>query len=354
MQTQIVYIGVDVHPPVAEMAAKIIDSLRGSNESLVISIQSKKEMTGNVSQRTVVIERRQWVLSRLIQLFRLTTTLWSGTFTKATVWHFVGNGNKTLLIALALLATARQKRLVISPLGNCWLPTTFQGVYCVLPHRQMENQSLSAAGRSSVIMPASSLSLASERSSHTAQVKILFASVPPHREELAARGLDLVLESASILAKERKDCTFIIINRHAHLAADLEAYVKKFGAKNVRIENGYIENIANYLKSVSIVLIGSADGELPQVPLSVVEGLSQGVPCVIPKGLAVAEEILAYGAGETFLDPISLTQGINLILGNYEQYCKASLELSLKKFSHLEMIAKYSGIYEKFLGVDTR
>jgi glycosyltransferase involved in cell wall biosynthesis len=99
------------------------------------------------------------------------------------------------------------------------------------------------------------------------------------------------------------------------------------------------------LRTCSVLVIPYSASHLSQVPLSAVEALSAGVPCIIASGLALAFDVKNAAAGEIFENPEEFNQAFQTIKASYNTYCESARGMAERYFDARKNLSALSSLY---------
>jgi glycosyltransferase involved in cell wall biosynthesis len=173
--------------------------------------------------------------------------------------------------------------------------------------------------------------------------KIFFASSPFSKHDLLSRGMFLMMNTA----KRCPDVDFILAWRDKNLS-DLEDLIRQFGVKNIKIQNGLIEDMdALYREIHAVILPGLAYHSYKPCPHSALESLSHGKPVLVSRPNSLASLIQRNRCGIVFEPEIeSLVGAIKTLAGKYEDFQVNCQKTVRQNFSKQVFLKKYKEIYE--------
>ena len=332
MRADLVLIGNDVHLPLQEMAAHLTANCRAAAElpaNRVVSIQSRK---GPAVAGETVISRR---FSRAAQLASLLRTL--GSFPRAAKLVYIGNGNQTLLTALTLFARLRRQRFVFYPLGAVTLPRAIRPDWIWVPHGrliehyQREGQS---AARIAIVPPFPGSIAVASKPRQWQEGRALFASVPPHPSEFAARGLPLLFEGIRRANELGISIRLTVLNRYTYLDVPLAALIEVHRcAEFVALHTALVDDMPSFLDRFDLAVAPAGGGPLPQTPLTAIESLTLGIPVLAASSLALAEDLHRYQAGALFDSSSSFVEAVRSVRDSFPSFSQGALRLASERYS---------------------
>jgi len=174
---------------------------------------------------------------------------------------------------------------------------------------------------------------------------IFFAGGSSTKKEMKNRGIFLLLDSFKIVESKHKQAELCLILRDKTVEWVIRRYIKEIGLKNVRIINKTIINIQEFFKKGKIIA-SLYHGHSPDMPLSVIEGISASCSVVSSKR-GYSELIRKYKCGKTVqLNKDKVADAIISLLSDCA-YNKNALKLAKNYFSLDVFLNKYDNIYNK-------
>jgi glycosyltransferase involved in cell wall biosynthesis len=182
--------------------------------------------------------------------------------------------------------------------------------------------------------------------------KILFASAPRSREELAGRGVPLLL----MAAKETPEIQYHLLYRKwkgGYTSFEpTKKLIENCALKNVMLTNSVIHDMPGIYRDhhfTVIPYIHSSGGK--ECPNSLVESLACGRPVLISSVSPFAYFIEENQCGVVFdPNPASLVVAIEKGMKNYSELSSRAATVANKYFSQEKLLQRMSKIYEKLSG----
>jgi glycosyltransferase involved in cell wall biosynthesis len=345
----VVLVGRDVHAPYEEMAAVQIRAYRkalGIPASRVVSLQLNKPVAANTGE--IVVASRGRALSRPLQLARLLRALGRYPREQGRIVHYVGNGQRVLNEALAVFAAATRRQFFYSPLGSVYLPRSRRALFVTFLHPSVTRTFRGEAPglRADTLAPFADFRA---RGARPSRFELLFCSVPHKASELAKKGLLLLFDAAKRLERLDPSVRLTVLNRHAGVAGDLSRLAARHELNNTSIVNEVVDDMRGYMQRFSALVIPFAEGPNVPVPMSAVEALGMGIPCVVPSWLPMAEDIAAEGAGALFTDAATLAGAVLSVRRDYDRCATASIRLAERSYSSAAALSKLCSLYRAAL-----
>lgn len=336
MPEKVIFVGNDLHGPAHEMAARLVRELRAlpaAGDAHVLSIQSRK---GSTDEEIEVVPGSPALISRLLQLASLRTRL-RRTIVPGDIVHFVGNGNRPLFSLLSTLCARAEAALLVSPLGETGATRGLRASSVVRVHEQ------GAAEGSPVIRPWSLLPPGAVKRFQGGA--LLFASVPPKEAELGERGIEGLVRAMHAVRRSFPEARLVILNRYPHMDRPLRARAADAPAGSVEVRTEYVADLPALFDSVDAVLAPSERAHLPQVPMSVLDGLARGCPGIVARTLALASDIGELGAGAAIGSVEELPVALSAMVERYQEASAAALRLTRERYERNRGVAQYSALY---------
>lgn len=349
MSAPVVLIGNDIHLPLNEMASWQVHTLRthfALAPEQVVSLQSRKKILPESSE--TILNGNPGITSRIRQLFSLLAHLSHLPKNQSSILHYVGNGNQFLRMVLSIFARFTGRKLVLSTFGRVVRGPLPSHVHVIVPDKTC--LPLKRSSNWHVVPPYSSGEAARPRDSSAGP--ILFSSVPPKASELAEREIPFLLRSFARLRRESPSAELLILNRYAWMESSLRIAAKEFAAEGVEVRTCLVNKMSDLLEHVSILVIPYAKNHLPQIPLSTVEALRAGVPCLVASGLALGEQLGEWKAGRCFGSESEFVAAVWEIQGNYRAYSEAALRFAGACFDAEVNLSAIGTIYSSLTHIE--
>ncbi|MBI5136402.1 MAG: glycosyltransferase family 4 protein [Nitrospirae bacterium] len=181
--------------------------------------------------------------------------------------------------------------------------------------------------------------------------RLLFATAPRSAQELAGRGVPLLLDAARHMPRARVHMLF----RHwASGYTSLEptrAMIVGRGLDNVELTDGVEPDMAAVYGGYHFTVIPytTPDGG-KECPNSVVEGMACGVPVLISRAAPFAEFVVRHGCGEVFdPEPDALARAVERGMSRWPELAARARNTARMLFSEQRMLARYRELYEACL-----
>lgn len=345
MPPPVVIIGNDIHGPLCEMgaryAATIVDGL-GIAERCVFSIESHQ--TSRTTFGGVSIPRS--ALGRPVQLLRLLTRLALLKKSESRVLHFVGNGNPELYAALSWFSHVTGRRALFTPFGSVRVPRLSASSVLLCTHEKLCSHYSPPLQEARVrALPPFGSDTADTGPRSWGEGRIVFCSVPVKASELTERGVPFLLDAVAAARHAGLRCSLTILNRYRHLEGPLRELIHRSPLQDTVLETGIVTDMQQRLREYSVLTIPYLASHLAQVPQSAVEALSAGVPCLVPKHLAVSDDILGYRAGAVYSCEASFTSALAEIRDNYSECSSGARRLAREQFGKEKLLERLEAIY---------
>ncbi len=327
------------------MAAVMAKSFREEfllSASLVVSLQTRKEINATVEER--VIKYSGTILGRIYQLNKLILILLSIKDLK--LIHVVGNGNLILNNVISIVSFLCRKKVLFSPLGKVYIPLLHKNVFFSFLHRDVMETTCkrysSLTKRAVVIPPYSNFG---KNTANENRNKLLFCSTPPHEKELEQRGIPFLIKAMQALEKESADVRLTILNRHPQVADSIKRLISEAGVRNVYLDNASIDDMQSYMSEYGIVVFPSEFDENVQVPMSVIEGAALGIPSLVSDKICLSKDITETGAGKTFNNVESFLVAVKEVREKYLTFSSNTEILISDKYNRSKSLSVIKKFY---------
>ncbi len=346
MSASVVLLGNDIHRPLNEMAAWQVERIRerfAIPPEQIVSIQSRKDIP-RVRAETI-IRGRPGALSRSFQAVKLFTYLARLSHRRSRVIHWVGNGNRALRLALIAFTRITGRRLVWSPYGILPGPWPKGSVTVIAPHQKV----LDGIGAEGAVIPpfCSELPAFEERAWNG---RMLFCSVPPKAEEFGERGIVAVTDAIAELSRSGDNVHLTLLNRYEWLHEPLDRLAARTPA--VEVVSKYIPDMLSYMRDFSALIIPYEAPHLAQVPQSAVEACAAGLPCIVRRDLAFADELVSSGAGVTYETASDLAKAAEEIRSDFSGYRRRARALAERLFAATPGLDAVAKVYKQLQGIE--
>lgn len=174
----------------------------------------------------------------------------------------------------------------------------------------------------------------------------LFASSPASPDDLARRGIPLMVEAA----RRCPDVDIVLLWRQWGRVDDcLRALQALHPPSNLRVEVGDVADMSGAYRRVHATIFTPVAGHGKSCPNSVIEGLAAGRPAVVGATCGIARLIGANGAGVVLHDrtPEALAEALRELRRNYETYARDARRLAERTFSERNFIQTYQELYRQ-------
>lgn len=178
--------------------------------------------------------------------------------------------------------------------------------------------------------------------------RILFCTAPRSAEEMEARGVHLLLETA----QRRPDLSFRFLYRTWRSGyTSLEAtrrIIREKGIQNVGLTDGIVEDMAEcYRQSdFSVIPFLTREGG-KECPNSALESLACGVPVLVSRACPLARFLEENGCGVAFEpNPESLCLAVSRGLAEWAQLSRAARMTAEKHLERGRLFKFYAKLYE--------
>jgi glycosyltransferase involved in cell wall biosynthesis len=182
-------------------------------------------------------------------------------------------------------------------------------------------------------------------------VRVLFATFPRHAQELAERGVNLLLEAATALPAVR----FELVSRPWRGGATALDVVKARLARrptpNVELVEGLQADMsACYARSTFTAIPYTRPDGGKECPRSLVESLACGVPVLISRAAPFAEYVAERGCGVVFDGGAAGLRGaIDAGLDDYAALSARAAACAREDFDLGATLRAYRGLYDEVL-----
>jgi glycosyltransferase involved in cell wall biosynthesis len=179
--------------------------------------------------------------------------------------------------------------------------------------------------------------------------RILFATAPRSAEEMAGRGVNLLLEAA----QKSPDIQYRLLyrawrNGHTSLAATRQK-IEAAGLRNVTLTNGIVRDMPTvyHAHHFTVIPYTRADGG-KECPTSLIEGLACGLPVLISSVSPFAYFVEAHACGVVFdPTPDDLITAVEIGLRQYAALSARAVDVAQRYFSEDVLLQKMERIYQE-------
>lgn len=178
--------------------------------------------------------------------------------------------------------------------------------------------------------------------------KILLATFPRAREELAERGVLFLLDAA----QQNPELDFSLLSRPWRSGStaldDVKRQVAERSLRNVTILEGVQSDMrAVYLQHDFTIIPFTTPGGGKECPRSLVETLACGVPALISEVAPFSVFVRAQDCGQVFsLTPASLGTAVENALSRYASLSASAAQCARTHFDLRSTMKAYAGIYD--------
>ncbi len=182
-----------------------------------------------------------------------------------------------------------------------------------------------------------------------ASPRILFATAPRSEEEMAPRGVPLLLQSAEACPKAQFS---LLYRRWASGYTSLEPTRKaidRVGVGNIDLTDGVETDMPSVYRRhhFTVIPYTQTDGG-KECPNSVVEGLACGVPVLISSVAPFAGFVRQYDCGEVFNPtPDGFRAALDRGMGRWQTLSDNARAVAESRFSEQRVLSRYREIYQQ-------
>lgn len=175
--------------------------------------------------------------------------------------------------------------------------------------------------------------------------RLLFASAPALPDELAERGVPLLVE----LARRAPGVEVVLLWRPwGDIAAARRALAALEPPANLRLEFGARDDMPAVYRSCDAVVHCPRPDFGKSAPNAVIEGLACGRPALVTSACGLAAPIAAAGAGVVAeASAAGLAAGIERLRCGYASFAAAARALAVLRFDRAAFVAAYARIYRE-------
>ena len=181
--------------------------------------------------------------------------------------------------------------------------------------------------------------------------QVLFATAPRSAEEMAGRGVYLLLQAA----KESPDIQYRLLYRtwkrgYTSLATTAQ-WLETEQLPNVRLTNSMVNDMpCTYREHHFTVIPYTRPDGGKECPTSVVEGLACGVPVLISSVAPFAYFVAEHRCGVVFEPtPSSLVAAVETGLRQYAELSANAIKVAQRSFSEEHMLRKVARVYQEIM-----
>ncbi len=200
-----------------------------------------------------------------------------------------------------------------------------------------------------LIFPPVDLTRFSPRSPPAGPFTVLFASSPEKESWLAARGVPLLLEAASLRPKIR----FRLLWRPwGDSLPRVQNWLAERRLSNVELVVGYARDMPLEYRQAHVTVAPFTDAERSKpAPNSLVESLACGRPVLVTEKVGLAELVREERAG-LVSEPtgVALADHLDRLQSDWEGYSRRARRLAERWFSQEKFLESYARLYHGVLG----
>jgi glycosyltransferase involved in cell wall biosynthesis len=210
------------------------------------------------------------------------------------------------------------------------------------------------ASKTVVLYPAVDLQKFTPRQVSTAvphAPRVLFATAPRTREEMEARGVQLLLAAAKDTPKVRYHLLYRRWRHHYTSLQPTKELMTSHQLQNVTLTDEIVNDMPSIYRDHHFTVIPyTQPGGGKECPNSVIEGLACGLPALVSSATPFSHFIAMHKCGVVFEpNPSSLVAAIDEGLAQYQQLSHNAASIAQEFFSHTTMFEKLARIYQEVL-----
>jgi glycosyltransferase involved in cell wall biosynthesis len=181
--------------------------------------------------------------------------------------------------------------------------------------------------------------------------KVLFATAPRSAEELAGRGVSLILQAAKVSPDIKYHLLFRVWKRSYTSFATTAKWIETEQLHNVTLTNTLIDDMPRVYNDhhFTVIPYTHPDGG-KACPISLIEGLACGLPALISSIAPFAYFVEKYKCGVVFEPtPSGLVSAVETGMLNYSDLSANAVRMAQSSFSEAQLLQKMAHIYHEVL-----
>jgi len=336
MQEKVIFIGTDLHGKPSELASKIVNSLREISSAKVISIENRKERKFGTNESVVPKFFNNDALRKVLQAILLPFYLIFSRAYSSRLFSF-WIADKTYHLWLFRLAKLLRYRLVFTIISGldknysnlkiadvivCQSNKMYSKIRAIFPNKRVE-----------LIYPWTDLEIFTPAKK---SVDIFIPSIPYKIKDFDERGINNIIK---VLQTKKFSSKIVFRSQESY------DYFSNLKLGDTKLINKILEDyeLAKEMANSKVMPLLYKEN-VPDMPLSAVEGLACGCALICSSEMGISEIVKKEGCG--FLAGKDLVRDISRACLN-SQMRKKSRKVAEKLFDKKRQTAKYLKLFKE-------
>ncbi len=321
----IVIIGSDLHPPIANFEGSIAQTIfNGISLKKIHRISICVAREGESDKNFTCLRspiKRPLLLKKIYLGVALIAKIRLALKQGVPVFHFVRAGQDFLGAFLCLWLRLAGRKVVVTLLSDAPSMLGLRFSHAILVHSPKALNYLISNGadvrKCVCINPPVRFSTPSKRMapkinlSNNTRFQFLVLSAPNSRAQIGRRGVPLLIDACQILDARGAPIDVCIHGRWPEGHGILQSMIERANVRNLQIKTAVLDNLgAEIEKSAGIILPYTGKG-MPDVPLSALEAAALGRCVLATQGLGIGQLLRGYpGYFEIPVNPRALADAL--------------------------------------------
>jgi glycosyltransferase involved in cell wall biosynthesis len=325
---RILIIGSELHPPPTNMESQMLACLKAmppgkSFNIRALSIRINKSAISDDSFKYVIgLNSGPLVLRKLFYAVELLIRVEQEIRRGLDLVHFIWVGFPFITQYIIRRLSRRDIKIVYTVLSSASPPDRYRGAHRIIVSTQETRSRYMQAGftpNQIVLIPPPVNRKVFRSSECPPEPYFVCASGPFTQSQFHQRGVSILFQSFAKLNSQNISVDLKYYGRWPRGHQMLKYFAEKYGATNVYVKTGYVQNLPYVIRHSSGVIIPYID--TGDAPLSALEAICCGRPVIITRGPGLAADIDYFGAG-CVVDPTpdAIAEAVKIILSNPEHY----------------------------------